>query len=171
MVPFPTLDSAEAEEAARQARAAERRSRQNAERARAEAAEKERMLAEVHRLADLLVLQGLEERARDLLGDPARKLVPLEQWLQAAEAVVDAGIWMPVRIEFDDRAGRPLKTIEVVDWDIIDGIPTPLDIRAEDHQRSHTTRLEFLDIEYPEALPQQLFNVQALGRGLPRSED
>jgi hypothetical protein len=112
------------------------------------------------------------ERTRYRIGGVARtKRIAKELGYGAFEAVVDAGIWMPVRIEFDDRAGRPLKTIEVVDWEIIDGIPTPLDIRAEDHQRSHTTRLEFLDIEYPEALPQQLFNVQALGRGLPRSED
>lgn len=102
-----------------------------------------------------------------LSGTPNDERIAAELGYGAFSAVIDEGTWLPLEIRFTDRAGRPLKTIEVLDWTTISGIHTPLDIRAINHQTGHRTRFEISDIEYPETLPDRLFDQRALARGLP----
>lgn len=102
-----------------------------------------------------------------LAGTPKDDRIAAELGYGAFSAVIDEGTWLPLEIRFMDRAGRPLKTIEVLDWTTISGIHTPLDIRAINHQTGHRTRFEISDIEYPETLQDRLFDQRALERGLP----
>ncbi|MEL6948693.1 MAG: outer membrane lipoprotein-sorting protein [Pseudomonadota bacterium] len=84
----------------------------------------------------------------------------------AFEAEIDAATWIPMRIEFRDPRGKPLKTISVRAVSEIDGIWTPTEIVATHLRTGHTTAIAFEDIRTNIALDGQLFDAQVMTRGL-----
>ncbi len=109
------------------------------------------------------------QRLHRLAGKPQSIEIARELGYSQFEASVDETSWMPVKIDFLDLSGRPLKTIELHQVEKIEGIWTALDITAKNHQRDHHTRFVFQDIEYLQSLPELIFDAKTLNRELPRS--
>ncbi|MEN7342803.1 MAG: outer membrane lipoprotein-sorting protein, partial [Pseudomonadota bacterium] len=84
----------------------------------------------------------------------------------AFEADIDTRNWMPRRITFSDARGNSLKTIEVTEVTIIDGIPTATHIVATQHRKQHKTAITFEDIETSVAFDERLFDANLVTRGL-----
>ena len=101
-----------------------------------------------------------------LKGTPKDDRTARELGYGAFTASIDEESWMPVAIDFVDRREQPLKSIVVHDFELIDGIWTPLQIEASNLQTGHTTEFSFRDIEYEPALGDALFEPQTLSRGL-----
>jgi outer membrane lipoprotein-sorting protein len=80
---------------------------------------------------------------------------------------VDAERWLPRFGEYWDVHGQPLKTVRLDDVRPVQGIWTAHRIEAENLRNGHRTRLEFRDVEYQPALPDDLFTEAALARGAP----
>lgn len=80
---------------------------------------------------------------------------------------VDAEHWVPRLAEYQDVRGEPLKTVRLGDVRAVEGIWTPHRVEVENHQTGHRTRLEFQEVDYGPALPDDLFTEPALARGAP----
>jgi outer membrane lipoprotein-sorting protein len=80
---------------------------------------------------------------------------------------IDAELWLPRFGEYWDPKGTPLKTVRLQDVRAVQGVWTPHRIEAEDLRTGHVTRLEFRDVDYERALPEDLFTEAALARGAP----
>jgi hypothetical protein len=80
---------------------------------------------------------------------------------------VDAERWLPRLGEYWDPQGAPLKRIRLGDVREVQGIWTPHEFEAENLRTGHRTRLEFRDVDYAPALPDDLFTEAALARGAP----
>lgn len=111
------------------------------------------------------------ETQHRISGTPRSDQIARELGYGAFTAVIDEATWMPLEIEFLDRRERLLKTIEVRRFSNVDGIQTPLEVHANNHQTGHSTLFEFGDIEYPDELPDQLFEARSLNRGVRATED
>jgi predicted RND superfamily exporter protein len=101
-----------------------------------------------------------------LRGRPIDETTAQELGYGSFEALIDGSNWMPLEVSFSDLEGSPLKTIVVQQVSNIQGIWTALEITAHNHQTGHRTRFAYRDIEFPESLPQRLFQPSALRRGL-----
>lgn len=101
-----------------------------------------------------------------LSGTPSNARVARELGYGGFSALIDAAAWMPIAIDFVDPKQRPLKRIEVLSIDRIDGIWTAQKIVATNHQTGHRTDFVFRDIDYFDELDVKLFEPQTLGRGL-----
>ena len=101
-----------------------------------------------------------------LQGTPSDPRIARELGYGAFSAIIDEASWMPIKIEFVDPRERQLKTIEVLDFELIDGIWTARHIVATNHQTGHTTEFIFNDIQYTTDLDENLFQPQTLSRGL-----
>lgn len=95
-------------------------------------------------------------------GKPSSNSIAKELGYGAFRATVAEQSWMPVDIEFFDEFQKPLKRIQVRDLDKINGIWTALNIEVEHLQTGHTTRFNYSDISYSDALPNDLFSVRSL---------
>lgn len=104
-------------------------------------------------------------------GEPRTAAIARELGYGAFVATVDGSNWMPVRIEFTDSRGEPLKTVTVESVAEVDGIWTATRILAENHQTGHRTLFRYDEIGYPDSLPEWLFQPASLSRGLPDLED
>jgi outer membrane lipoprotein-sorting protein len=80
---------------------------------------------------------------------------------------VDAETWVPRLAEYADVRGAPLKTVRLGDVRAVQGIWTSHRVEVENLQTGHRTRLEFRDVDYAPALPDDLFTEPALARGAP----
>ena len=110
----------------------------------------------------------MDERVvHQISGAPRSDQIASELGYGAFKASVDEATWLPLRIEFFDLNAQPLKTIEVTDYEQIDGIWTATEIVALNHQSEHSTRFTYLDVDYPETLPDQAFDPSGLQRRLP----
>jgi outer membrane lipoprotein-sorting protein len=78
---------------------------------------------------------------------------------------VDPGLWLVRKAEYDDPRGERLKTVRVEEVSEVDGIWTPHRMEATNHQTGHRTVIRFLDVEYENELPDDLFSERALERG------
>lgn len=103
-----------------------------------------------------------------LSGVPKTKAIAKALGYGGFTAQVDAASWIPTRIEFMDRKNKPLKTIQVQELALVDGIWTALAIEASNHQTGHVTRFNYKDVRYPETLPAELFVANSLRRGVPQ---
>lgn len=117
------------------------------------------------------VHEGLEEkngqRLHLLSGTPRTEEISRELGYGAFRASIDEATWLPILIEFFDPAREPLKTIEVQDFQQIDGIWTATLIQAVHHQTGHSTLFTYRDISYPATLPDNLFQANNLQQRLP----
>jgi hypothetical protein len=73
---------------------------------------------------------------------------------------------IPVRVEFYDRMGNLLKTLEASDISREAGFWTAKKLEMTNHQRNHRTLILMEKIEYDIAMNESLFTVPALERGL-----
>ena len=105
-------------------------------------------------------------RMHRLTGEPRSERIARELRYGGFEALIDDESAMPIRIDFDDLRGQPLKTIELKTFGRVDGIWTPRDVTATNHQKQHKSRFVFRDIVYPDELPDSVFDSRALGRSL-----
>jgi hypothetical protein len=70
--------------------------------------------------------------------------------------------WIPLRGEYWDLRGNPLKTIRVSDIRQVDGVPTPHRIEAERKDDGHRTVLKISDVDYEAKLDDRLFSKRSL---------
>lgn len=102
-----------------------------------------------------------------LSGAPASKTIARQLGYGAFTAIVDELTWMPVRVDFLGLDQKPLKTIDVIAVEQIDGIWTATEIHAFNHRTGHETRFRFRDVSYPPDMADGFFEPPALMRGLP----
>ncbi len=100
-------------------------------------------------------------------GTPKTADIARELGYGAFTAIVNEATWLPIRIEFFDTEKEPLKTIEVSESELVDGIWTATRINATHHQTNHRTVFVYRDISYPETLPENLFQSNNLQQRLP----
>jgi len=70
--------------------------------------------------------------------------------------------WIPLRSEYWDLKGSPLKTIRVSDIRQVDGVWTPHRIEAERHSNGHRTLFTITDTDYEDELDDLLFTKRSL---------
>lgn len=83
------------------------------------------------------------------------------------ELRVDPAIWLVRRAEYEDPAGRRLKTAWIRDVRQVDGIWTAHEIEVHDHQSGHRTVFHFEDVAYETGIPESAFTPRGLSRGPP----
>ncbi len=81
-------------------------------------------------------------------------------------ARVRPDIWMPIMVEYWDKAGNPLKTVRIGDVRQHEGIWTAFRIEAENHKTGHHTLFEYTDVSYGEEFDSIVFTEQGLRRGI-----
>ena len=81
-------------------------------------------------------------------------------------AQVRPDIWMPIMVEYWDKAGNPLKTVRIGDVRQHEGIWTAFRIEAENHKTGHHTLFEYTDVSYGEEFDSIVFTEQGLRRGI-----
>ena len=84
---------------------------------------------------------------------PHTDAVARELGYGALRAAVDPETWMPMRIEFEDAKGRALKTVEVGEVEMIDGVWTAGSISVEHHQKNHRTVFQYNAVSYETGPP------------------
>ena len=99
-----------------------------------------------------------------IYGEPKDDKVARELGYGAFDALVDEQSWMPRRIEFFDLRHEPLKTVEVLKLEQVDGIWTATEILASNHDTGHSTRFRYRDIDYSLALSEGVFKPENLQR-------
>ncbi len=80
-------------------------------------------------------------------------------------AFIDPESWMPVRADYWDRDGEPLKTIEMKDRRRIQGIWVAATTIATHHETGHTTELIYEDVTFNVDIPEKRLTAGALRRG------
>ena len=83
------------------------------------------------------------------------------------ELRVDPSIWLVRRSDFEDPAGRALKTARMEAVRQVDGIWTVHRIEVENHRTGHRTIFRSEDVDYEGEVPEDLFTPRALRRGAP----
>lgn len=83
------------------------------------------------------------------------------------ELRVDPSIWLVRRSDFEDPAGRALKTARMEAVRQVDGIWTVHRIEVENHRTGHRTVFRSEDVDYEGEIPEDLFTPRALRRGAP----
>ncbi|MEM7613009.1 MAG: outer membrane lipoprotein-sorting protein, partial [Pseudomonadota bacterium] len=111
---------------------------------------------------------GGEMRLR-LQGKARDKRVARELGYSSFEALIDPQSWMPRRIDFIDVRGRALKRIDVIAVKQVDGVWTPVEIIAVNHQSGHRTRFVFEHTRHGLSFSRALFEPRDLGRRLADS--
>jgi hypothetical protein len=105
-----------------------------------------------------------------LAGVRAYKLeeVPRDQWYYSRILTwVATDSLLPLRREYYDLAGQLWKTEVFEQVTVIDGVPTPLQIRMQDLQQGTTTELQLREVRFDVDLPDTLFQPQRLHEVAP----
>ncbi len=76
-------------------------------------------------------------------------------------------IWVPVKVDFYDKSGEPLKTLSVSRIEKVQGFWTTIDTTMKNTQTGHATELNIKKLVYNEDLPDGLFSVNFLRTGRP----
>ncbi|MBB6092475.1 hypothetical protein HNQ60_001353 [Povalibacter uvarum] len=79
---------------------------------------------------------------------------------------IDEKSGMALRIEYWDRAGQLLKTVENRDVRQVNGIWSAMRIEVANHKTGHRTRIDFRDVRFNQKLADTLFTQQQMERGL-----
>jgi len=75
---------------------------------------------------------------------------------------VSTNSWIPIRSEYWDTQGKPLKTIRVSEIRLVDDIWTPHRIEATRHKNGHRTVFEITDPDYSTEIDDFLFSKRSL---------
>ncbi len=68
--------------------------------------------------------------------------------------------------EFYDERGRHLKTLQIKDYDQIDGFWTILETEMKNVQREHTTNMKFTNISINQGLADRMFTERSMMQGI-----
>lgn len=79
---------------------------------------------------------------------------------------IDPEIWMIRKADYWDTNGNPLKTLENLKIEQIDGIRTTTKLRVENHKTGHKTVITWSNIDYEAPVDEDMFERRALRRGL-----
>jgi outer membrane lipoprotein-sorting protein len=101
-----------------------------------------------------------------LEGTPKNDKIAKELGYGKVEYMIDQHILMPRSITYWDIAGNKLKTVEFMDIKEVQGIYTVHRIDAENFKTNHKTSFIFNNPDYQSELPDDLFNEQAMVRGI-----
>lgn len=101
-----------------------------------------------------------------IAGVPKSSKLSRELRYGSFKALIDSASWMPVSIDFADTQGRPLKTINVLRTELIEGIWTASEILAVNHQTTHQTRFVLSNVEFFDDLPDEIFVARSLSRSI-----
>lgn len=85
---------------------------------------------------------------------------------QRVENCIDSTIWIARKTRFWDLAGNPLKTAHIADIRQIQDIWTPGQITVENHKTGHRSEFRFSEVDYRKSIDPEVFNPNALHRGL-----
>lgn len=101
-----------------------------------------------------------------LAGKPRTEAIARELGYGGFEAIIEDRSWIPVRIDFADLDGQPLKTVHVTAVERIDGFWTATRVEADNYRTESRTVFEFETVDYLDGLPDHLFQPGSLQRGL-----
>jgi outer membrane lipoprotein-sorting protein len=99
-------------------------------------------------------------------GTTVSEAVAKELGYSRANWWIDETSDMALRIEYWDRAGQLLKTVEHRDIRQISGIWSAMRIDVTNHKTGHRTRIDFRDVQFNQKLADTLFTQQQMERGL-----
>jgi uncharacterized protein len=99
-------------------------------------------------------------------GRPSSESVAAELGYSRGAWCVDPVNWLPIRAEYWDLNGNPIKTVQLADIRSFDGIWIATRVIARNHKSGHSTLLRLRDVAVDRPLPANLFSVQRLSRGL-----
>jgi outer membrane lipoprotein-sorting protein len=96
------------------------------------------------------------------------EIVPQEPWYYSRIITwVAADSMLPLQRDFYDQAGRLWRSEFFEEITVIDGVPTPLQIRMQDVQQGTSTELKVSEVRTDVALPDEFFDPKQL----PQVED
>ncbi len=110
--------------------------------------------------------------------DPGTGLVALEGHVRTPDlgreigysrfrALVDTETLFPVRIDYDDTSGKPLKRVEVLEQDLIGGAWTAMRFEVHNLQSGHRTRVHFENMRHVPSLEDRVLTSAQLALGAP----
>lgn len=79
---------------------------------------------------------------------------------------VDSELWIARRAEYEDRAGRAMKSARIGEIRQVDGIWTAHFIEVETHKTGHRTVFRISDVDYSKEIDADLFTERSLRRGV-----
>ncbi|PCJ37830.1 MAG: Patched family protein [Moraxellaceae bacterium] len=82
-----------------------------------------------------------------------------------AELTIDSEKWMIIEAKYWGIKGRPLKTLQVSDIQLVDDIWTAHRLFIENHKSGHKTLFEFSEVDYKTAVKDSMFSKRTLKRG------
>ena len=80
---------------------------------------------------------------------------------------VDKANWIPLKVDYYDRKGRLLKTLET-EWQIVNGIWSWLQAEMKNHLTGHKTLIEIKDVKVNTGLANRTFTKRTLEKGVRR---
>jgi hypothetical protein len=83
-------------------------------------------------------------------------------------AVIDLETLFPVEIDYTDPDGVPLKRVEVLQQERIEGIWTATRFTVVNHRKRHRTEVQFSDLRHVPAIRADVFDAESLAFGAPR---
>lgn len=105
---------------------------------------------------------------RGLSGTAVSPEVTAELGYTSFTALVDPDTKFPVKVEYTDADGAPLKRIEVLDQQLIDGVWTAMAFQVDHLQTGHKTEIHFENMRNVPDLSDKLLEADALALGVPR---
>lgn len=104
------------------------------------------------------------QSATVLIGVPANSTLQKELGYSRFEAEIDTSIWMPKSIVFWDIKDRLLKTVSVMDVQVVEGFTVATRVHVENHQSGHQSEFAYRNIQFPDSIRENEFDVSSLRR-------
>lgn len=82
-------------------------------------------------------------------------------------ALVNTETLFPVRIDYDDTSGKPLKRVEVLEQELIGGAWTAMRFEVGNLQTGHRTRVHFENMRHVPSLEDRILTSAQLALGAP----
>jgi hypothetical protein len=97
---------------------------------------------------------------------PVNQLIARELGYSKVISCVDIEIWMARESKFWDIAGNLLKTVQVKDIRLVEGIWTQHNIEVKNHKTGHSTSMIYGNVDYKTNIDDSVFTRNALKRGI-----
>ena len=107
-------------------------------------------------------LAGQSDGVYQLVGTPKTAELAQELGYGKFQAAIKGSSWLPTKIKFWDTQMRPLKQVNVLSEEQVDGFWLATDIEVVNQQTGHQSRFTYEQVEYKSSLEQSLFNVSAI---------
>lgn len=116
-------------------------------------------------LGEPVGLDGVDLQA--LNGVAASSASARESGYGRFRALVDPARMFPIRIEYDDPEGQPLKEVTVLELGLVGDAWTALRFQVVHKRTGHSTEVRFEDMRHVPDLDRRLFSAAALSDGVP----